>query len=219
MVANKEKKRVQDVIDVLEKVYPFRTLQVKKRSPLKILIATILSAQSTDQQVDRVITPLFEKYSTAEAFAKANSAELQGLIYTVGYYRQKAKHIQRACHMILDEFNAKVPRTMEELLRLPGVGRKTANIVLNRAFGVVEGIAVDTHVFRIAHRLGFSDGSTPEKVERDLMSLLPFDKWNQINRLLINHGRNFCKARNPQCEICPISHICPFLNGRLKSEE
>lgn len=173
-------------------------------------MATILSAQSTDIQVNRVTSKLFQKYRNAKDFATADLSQLQQDIYAVGYYRQKARFIQNACQMIIEVFDGKVPHTMEELLQLPGVGRKTANIVLNRVFGVVVGIAVDTHVFRIAHRLGLSTGHNPLQVERDLMEKLPQETWGLINGLFITHGRHLCDARNPQCVICPLNSLCPY---------
>jgi endonuclease-3 len=175
-----------------------------------LLVATILSAQSTDAQVNRVTRRLFRKYRRLQDFAKADLEQLQRDIFEVGYYRQKARFVQAACRMLIDQFNGKVPHTMEELLQLPGVGRKTANIVLSRAFGVVEGIAVDTHVFRIARRLNLSAGRTPEKVERDLMDRLPRGSWSRINHLFITHGRQLCLARNPKCDLCPLKSLCPF---------
>jgi endonuclease-3 len=183
---------------------------LKARSPLQYLVATILSAQSTDIQVNRVTAKLFQKYRTPEDYVSADPLQLQQDIFQVGYYRQKTKHLQGACRVILEEFGGKVPRTMDELVRLPGVGRKTANIVLHRAFGVIEGIAVDTHVFRIARRLGLSDGKNPPQVEQDLMAILPKSQWGHINRLFIAHGRTRCTARNPKCSTCPLNTLCPY---------
>jgi endonuclease-3 len=189
---------------------------VKARSPLQYLIATILSAQSTDVQVNKVTSELFKKYRTLQDFVSADSEQLQQDIFQVGYYRQKTKYLQGACRLILEEFNGKVPRTMAELTRLPGVGRKTANIVLHRAFGVIDGIAVDTHVFRIARRLGLSDGKTPNQVELDLMEILPRSQWGRVNQLFIAHGRTRCTARNPKCNTCPLNVLCPyFVNPQL----
>lgn len=205
-----EKTRALHIIEILEVQYPQEPLMPKARTPLQYLVATMLSAQSTDVQVNKVTTELFKKYRTPEDYAFADPIQLQQDIFQVGYYRQKTKHLQATCHLLIDEFNGKVPQTMEELIRLPGVGRKTANIVLNRAFGIVEGIAVDTHVFRIARRLGLSEGQNPTQVEKDLMELLPPNLWSRINRLFILHGRTLCTARNPQCKTCPLNTLCPY---------
>lgn len=210
MVQPDEKVRALHIMEILEAHYPQEPLTLKARTPFQYLVATMLSAQSTDIQVNQVTKELFKKYRTPQDFASVNPLQLQQDIFKVGYYRQKTKHLQATCQMLLEEFNGKIPRTMEELVRLPGVGRKTANIILHRAFGVVEGIAVDTHVFRISKRLGLSDGKNPAQVEKDLMALLPHQQWNRVNRLLIAHGRETCKARKPQCPTCPLNDICPF---------
>ncbi len=210
MVHPNEKSSALHIIKILEGHYPQEPLTLKARSPFQYLIATMLSAQSTDVQVNQVTKELFKKYRTPKDFASVNPRQLQQDIFKVGYYRQKTKHIQASCRMLIEEFDGKVPQTMEELIRLPGVGRKTANIILNRAFGIVEGIAVDTHVFRISRRLGLSKGKNPNQVERDLMELLPHDQWNRINRLFIAHGRTRCTARNPKCQTCPLNTLCPF---------
>jgi len=210
LVDKEEQARVRRIIEILEDYYPKSYSTLDARTPLELLVATTLSAQSTDIQVNRVTSKLFQKYHDAKDFAAANLSQLQMEIYAVGYYRQKASFIKHACQMIIDEFNGKVPKTMDELLQLPGVGRKTANIVLNRAFGIVIGIAVDTHVFRVAHRLGLSTGQNAQQVERDLMAILPQDVWGRINRLFIAHGRHLCVARNPKCVICPMNSICQY---------
>ena len=210
MVQPDEQVRALHIIEILEAHYPQEPLTLTARTPFQYLVATMLSAQSTDVQVNQVTKELFNKYRTPQDFTSVDPLQLQQDIFKVGYYRQKTKHLQATCHMLIDEFNGKVPRTMEELVRLPGVGRKTANIVLNRAFGVVEGIAVDTHVFRISKRLGLSDGKNPAQVEKDLMALLPYEQWNRVNRLFIAHGRETCKARKPTCPTCPLNDICPF---------
>lgn len=206
----KEQIRALQIVEVLEAHYPREPLMPKAHTPLEYLVATMLSAQSTDVQVNQVTIDLFKKYRTPEDYAFANPLELQQDIFRVGYYRQKSKHLQAACRMLIEEFNGQVPDSMEELIRLPGVGRKTANIILNRVFGIVEGIAVDTHVFRLSRRLGLSEERNPEKVEIDLMELLPRKQWGRVNRLFIAHGRTLCTARNPQCDICPLSALCPY---------
>lgn len=202
--------QVTEILRILQETYPLRQPSLKGRTSFKLLIATILSAQSTDVQVNRVTKRLFKQFPTIEAFASANLHELEQAIYEVGYYRQKARFLKATGQLLLEAFDGKVPRSMEELIRLPGVGRKTANIVLNRAFGIVEGIAVDTHVFRVARRLGLSYQKTRDKVEQDLMQIIPRSYWGQINLLFITHGRRICKAQKPQCEICPISHLCNY---------
>jgi len=205
-----DNERAVHIMDILRTHYPQEPLTLKARTPFQYLVATILSAQSTDVQVNQVTKELFRKYHGPEDFASVDPQRLQQDIFQVGYYRQKTKHLQATCRMLIEEFNGKVPRTMEELIRLPGVGRKTANIILTRAFGVVEGIAVDTHVFRVARRLGLSDGKNPTHVEKDLMALLPREQWNQVNRLLIAHGRTLCTARSPKCPTCPLNTLCPY---------
>ncbi len=217
MVQTNEKTRAQQIITILETQYPQEPLTLKARTPFQYLVATMLSAQSTDVQVNQVTKELFKKYHAPEDFTSASPQQLQQDIFKVGYYRQKTKHLQATCRMLIEEFNGKVPRTMEELIRLPGVGRKTANIVLNRAFGIVEGIAVDTHVFRISRRLGLSDGKNPTQVEKDLMVILPYDQWNRVNRLFIAHGRTLCVARKPKCPTCPLNILCPFGVEQLSS--
>lgn len=201
--------RALGAVELLEAAYADLGLTLRWENPLELLVATILSAQSTDIQVNRVTQRLFQRYHTAADYAEADLGRLEEEIRGVGYHRQKARHIKEACRLILKEFGGEVPRTMKELLRLPGVGRKTANIVLNRAFGVVEGIAVDTHVFRVSRRLGLSSSHTPAQVEQDLMALLPKEKWGRINRLFIAHGRRICRARQPLCHICPVKKLCP----------
>lgn len=210
-----EKKHALQIIELLEVHYPQEPLMPKARTPLQYLIATMLSAQSTDVQVNKVTTELFKKYRTPEDYASANPLQLQQDIFQVGYYRQKTKHLQATCRMLIEEFDGKVPHTMEELIRLPGVGRKTANIVLNRAFSIVEGIAVDTHVFRVARRLGLSEGQNPTQVEKDLIELLPCNLWGRVNRLFISHGRTLCTARNPKCRTCPLNTLCPYVTANI----
>ncbi|MFX1510698.1 MAG: endonuclease III [Promethearchaeota archaeon] len=205
-----EKTRALGILNILENHYPQKPLMLKARTPFQYLVATMLSAQSTDIQVNQVTKELFKKYQTPQDVAFADPLELQQDIFKVGYYRQKTKYLQAACQMIIEEFDGKVPKTMDELVRLPGVGRKTANIILHRAFGRVVGIAVDTHVFRISRRLGFSKGKNPDQVEKDLMQLLPYEQWNLINHLFIAHGRAQCTAQRPKCSSCPLNSLCPY---------
>jgi len=204
------KKRIGKIIQRLKAQYINVKVGLNCSTPFEFLVGTILSAQSTDVQVNNVTSKLFQKYRTPQDFVSADPEQLQQDIFQVGYYRQKTKHLQGACRLILEEFNGKVPRTMEELIQLPGVGRKTANIILHRAFGIVEGIAVDTHVFRIARRLGLSEGKNPNQVELDLMEILPRNQWGRVNQLFIAHGRTRCTARNPKCNTCPLNVLCPY---------
>ncbi|MCX6801725.1 MAG: endonuclease III, partial [Candidatus Diapherotrites archaeon] len=173
------------------------------------LVATILSAQSTDAQVNKILPALFRKYKSPKDFAKADLKELEKLVHSSGYYRQKAKHIKAASEMICEKFNGKIPDSMDSLLLLPGVGRKTANIVLSYGFGKTEGIAVDTHVFRISRRLGLSKANSPEKVEKDLLKIIPRKDWAAVNGSFILHGRRTCTARKTKHEKCALKDICP----------
>ena len=207
-MANK-KHRASEIIRRLAREYPGRGTALNFTSPLDLLVATILSAQSTDRQINKITPTLFRKYPTARAYAEADPEELENEIRSSGFFRNKAKNIRAAAKKIVEEFGGVVPRTMEELLTLPGVARKTANIVLNDGFGVVAGIAVDTHVKRLAGRLGLSGEKIPDRIERDLMELIPEKDWGRINYLLISHGRTVCSARRPLCGKCPLSDLCP----------
>jgi len=204
-----KKAKVQTIVKLLEKEYPDAKTALHFNSPLEILVATILSAQCTDKQVNKVTKVLFKKYRTAQDYANADLAEFEQDIRSTGFYRNKAKNIKNAAKMLIEEFNAQVPRTMEELIQLPGVARKTANIVLQNAHGVVVGIAVDTHVRRLSQRLGLSENKDPNKIEADLMEIVPKKQWEQISHLLILHGRNVCMARKPKCDICTLNTLCP----------
>ena len=204
-----EIQRVKVCLAILKKMYPDAKPSLNYRNPLELLIATILSAQSTDVQINRVTEKLFKKYSTANDYANADIIELENDIYSTGFYKNKAKNIKDAARLIVEHYNGKVPKTMEELVTLPGVGRKTANIVLARAFGVIEGIAVDTHVKRVSRRLNFTKNSDPEKIEADLIALAPKEELDSISMILIYHGRNICQARKPKCEICFLKNLCP----------
>jgi endonuclease-3 len=210
VVRKNERTRATQILEILENQYPQKPLMLKARTPFQYLVATILSAQSTDVQVNQVTKELFKKYRTPKDIAFADPLELQQDIFKVGYYRQKTKYLQATCQMIIEDFDGKVPKTMDELVSLPGVGRKTANIILHRAFGRVVGIAVDTHVFRISRRMGFSKGKNPDQVEKDLMNLLPYEEWSLVNHLFIAHGREMCTARNPKCPTCPVNSLCPY---------
>ena len=203
------KARALKVIELLEKEHADAKIALHHSNPLELLVATILSAQATDEQINKITPSLFEKYRTAEDFANADLKELEQQIKSSGFYHNKAKNIKNCCKMLVERYNGKVPKTMDELTELPGVARKTANIVLANAYGVVEGIAVDTHVRRLAQRLGLSEYDDPEKIEKDLMRLVPRHKWTRITDLLIFHGRRICTAKKPNCAVCVLNKICP----------
>ncbi len=203
------KDRVVKIIGILEREYPYSRTALAFEIPLQILIATILSAQCTDERVNRLTPALFRKYPDAEAFAKADRAELEKDIRPTGFFRNKAKSIIGAAAIIVSDFGGRVPDTMAELIRLPGVARKTANIVLSSAYRKAEGIAVDVHVKRLSGRLGLSKQEDPEKIERDLMEIVPKKHWLDFNYLLVNHGRKTCPARKPKCPECKLAKLCP----------
>jgi endonuclease-3 len=200
---------VLKVIKLLEKEHPDAKIALHYTNPLELLVATILSAQCTDERVNIVTKTLFKKYRTAEDYANANAKELEEDIRSTGFYRNKARNIKKCCQMLVERFDSQVPRTMEEMLELAGVARKTANIVLSNAFGVIEGIAVDTHVRRLAKRLGLTEKEDPNKIEKDLMEIVPKDYWMKITDLLIFHGRRICTAKKPKCAVCVLNKICP----------
>jgi endonuclease-3 len=200
----------EEIISRLEEAYPdVGGTSLNWETPLELLVATILSAQSTDEQINKVTEGLFEKYKTAADYAHAPREELEADIRSSGFFRRKAGLIQEACRAIAEEHGGVVPDTMEELTRLKGVARKTANIVLGNAFGKVEGIAVDTHVWRLAHRLGLSAQKNRDRIEADLMEAFPREKWLAVNYLLIEHGRRVCDAKKPLCDACTLSDLCP----------
>jgi len=204
--------RAPEVIRRLEKAYPDAKVALAFTNPLEMLVATILSAQSTDANVNRVTQGpdgLFAKYRTPQDYLKVPESELADDIHSTGFFNQKTKSIRGACQRIVEEYGGDVPDTMEGLVSLPGVARKTANIVLGNAFRVVEGIAVDTHVGRVAQRLGFTANKDPVKIERDLMDVIPRKKWFTFTYVLIEHGRAVCKAPTPRCEECVVNELCP----------
>lgn len=205
----KKKARVIEIIDLLEKEYPEAKTALRHSSPLEMLIATILSAQCTDKRVNIVTKSLFKKYRTVQDYVNADLSELEQDIRSTGFYRNKAKNIKNTSRLLVEKYDSKVPRTMEELLELPGVARKTANIVLSNAYGIIAGIAVDTHVRRLTQRLGLTKNKDPNKIEADLMQEVPKNQWKRITDLLIFHGRNVCTARKPKCSSCSLSKICP----------
>jgi endonuclease-3 len=201
--------RVLDIIRLLEKEHPDAKIALDYTNPLELLIATILSAQCTDKRINMVTKTLFKKYKTPKDYASVDVKELEEDIKSTGFYRNKAKNIKKCCQLLIENFNSQVPKTMGELLELPGVARKTANIVLSKAYGIIEGIAVDTHVRRLAKRLGLTENEDQDKIERDLMEITPKAQWAKITDLLIFHGRRVCLAKGPKCEICVLNKICP----------
>jgi endonuclease-3 len=203
------KKRVSKIIGFLEKEFPNAKIALNYRNPLELLVATILSAQCTDERVNMVTKSLFTKYKKAEDYANADIAELEQEIRPTGFYRNKARNLKNTGEMLVERYHSHVPKTMDEILELPGVARKTANIVLQNVYGVVEGIAVDTHVRRVTARLGLTANEDQDKIEQDLMKSVPRDKWMRITDLLIYLGRRACTARKPKCDICVLNKICP----------
>jgi endonuclease-3 len=201
--------RAPEVIRRLEAAYPDAKVALNFSNPLECLVATILSAQSTDVTVNEVTATLFQKYRTAEDYLAVPEDELKADIKPTGFFNQKAASIRAACQRIVEVYGGEVPGTMEDLLTLRGVARKTANIVLGNSFGIVEGVAVDTHVKRLANRIGFSNESDPVKIEQDLMRLIPREKWFSFTYVLIDHGRAICHAKKPRCTECPIEPLCP----------
>jgi endonuclease-3 len=203
------KARASTIVRLLEKEYPQAKIALRYGNAVELLVATILSAQCTDERVNRVTETLFKKYRKAGDYAKADLGELELDIKPTGFFRNKAKNIKQTSQILVDRFNSQVPKTMEELMQLPGVARKTANIVLQNAYGVIEGIAVDTHVRRVSKRLGLTENEDPNKIEQDLMGIIPKDKWMRITDLLIFLGRNVCVAKKPKCAACVLNKICP----------
>jgi len=201
--------RAPEVIRRLEAAYPDAKVALNFSDPLECLVATILSAQCTDEKVNEVTATLFKKYRRAEDYLAVPEDELKADIKPTGFFNQKAASIRAACQRIVEVYGGEVPGTMEDLLTLRGVARKTANIVLGNSFGVVEGVAVDTHVKRLANRIGFSNESDPVKIEQDLMRLIPREKWFSFTYVLIDHGRAICHAKKPRCTECPIEPLCP----------
>lgn len=204
-----KKDRIQKIIKLLKEKYPNARTALHFTTPLEILIATMLSAQCTDERVNKVTRKLFRKYRKLEDYANADLKELEQDIKPTGFYKNKAKNIKNACRILIEKFDSKVPKTMNELMELPGVARKTANIVLSNAYGRMEGIAVDTHVRRLSHRLGLSESDNPKKIEQELMKITPKKEWQNISNLLILHGREVCNARKPRCEECILKDLCP----------
>jgi len=206
---SQKKERTEQLIKLLKRAHPDAHCALNHSNAFELLIATILSAQCTDERVNIVTADLFRKYRKPEDYLKVPETELQQDIRTTGFFRNKTRSIQGACKMLVEEFDGKVPKTMEELLQLPGVARKTANVVLGVAYGVAAGIVVDTHVTRVARRLGLTKQADAVKIENDLIALVPKKDWIIFSHLLIFHGRRICKARRPLCEECPLEKLCP----------
>ncbi len=200
---------IVEVLDTLELIYPNAECELNYTTPFELLIATILSAQCTDVRVNKVTGEMFKKYNTPEDFKKLSLKQIEEEIKTCGLFKSKAEKIKNSSTIICEEFNGEVPNNMEDLIKLPGVGRKTANVVLSNAFGV-DCMAVDTHVFRVSNRIGIVDTKTPEKTEFELMKVIPKGRLSKTHHLLIFHGRRCCKAKNPNCDICAIKHACKY---------
>jgi endonuclease-3 len=208
-ITNDIKTRALKIIRLLEKEHSDAEIALTFKNPLELLISTILSAQCTDERVNIVTKILFKKYKTPRDYAETDIEELEQDIRSTGFYHNKARNIKKCCQMLIEEFDSQVPRTMVELLELPGVARKTANIVLSNAFGIVEGIAVDTHVRRLSERLGLTQNKNQDKIELDLMMIVPKEMWMRFSDLLIFHGRRICMAKKPKCGECVLNKICP----------
>jgi endonuclease-3 len=204
-----KKQRALEILLILKRLYPDATCSLTYKTPVQLLVATILSAQCTDERVNKVTPALFARFPDAKSLASADREELETLIRSTGFYRNKAKNIQGACQKIITEFAGEVPQQMEQLLTLPGVARKTANVVSAHAYGNIQGVTVDTHVKRLSGRLGLTEETDPVKIERDLMGLLPQSDWEIYSISIIYHGRAVCKARNPNCGGCGLSDLCP----------
>lgn len=211
--------KAEKVLDILEGEFPGAATALEFSNPLELLIATILSAQATDKLVNKVTADLFKKYKTAREYSITPLEELQQDISSINFYRNKSKSIKNCTSMIVEDFGGEVPDNLDDLVKLPGVGRKTANIVLGNAFGI-EALAVDTHVKRVAGRLGFTKNTDPDKIEADLTDIIPEKRWTVTTHLLILHGRKTCTARSPKCDRCPVSSLCDyFKNVYRKSKE
>ncbi|MEA3343490.1 MAG: endonuclease III [archaeon] len=203
-----KKAHIKQILKKLTPLYPNPTTELTHKTPFQLLIATILSAQCTDTRVNKVTKTLFQKYKTPIDFANADQKQLEHDIHSTGFYRNKSKHIIASSKIITGKYNSTVPRTMQQLTTLPGVARKTANVVLSEAYSINEGIAVDTHVARLSKRLGLSQEKYPKKIEKDLMRITPKSKWRTLSNFLIFHGRKTCHARNPKCARCALEKIC-----------
>ena len=203
------KQRAQKIIELLSQLYPTAKTALNYTNPLELLIATMLSAQTTDAQVNKVTQTLFKKYRSAKDYAETPIIQIEEDIHSTGFYHNKARNLKACAQMLIDKFHGEVPKTMDELIELPGVARKTANIVLYFAYGVTAGVAVDTHVMRLSQRLGLTEQKEQNRIERDLMALLPKEQWMPLTDLLIYHGRQVCTAKKPRCDACVLNKYCP----------
>ena len=203
-----KKSDVIKIIQIMKEYYPEATCSLDFKTPFQMVVAVMLSAQCTDERVNKTTPKLFEKYGTPEAILKMSLSELEEIIHPCGFYKNKAKNVKATAEMILKEYKGEVPQTMDELMKLPGVGRKSANVVMLEAFNKPQGIAVDTHVKRISNRLGLTQKSDPEKIEQDLLRIIPNEYYYDVNHLFIWHGRKTCIARNPKCNQCPVYEFC-----------
>jgi len=204
-----DKKEIEQVLNILSNTYPDAACELYHTNPFELLIATLLSAQSTDKRVNIVTKELFEEYKTPEDFLKLNEEQLAEKIRSIGFYRTKSKNILKLCQILVNEYNSKVPSSREELMKLPGVGRKTANVVISNAFGQ-NAIAVDTHVFRVSNRIGLANSDNVHDTEEDLMKNIDESQWSKAHHLIIFHGRRICKARKPLCDKCPLTEYCLY---------
>lgn len=212
-VASKPKSDPRIIGRILKEVYPDATCELNFKTPLELLIATILAAQCTDSRVNEVTKTLFRKYRSASDYAEAEPQQLEEDIRSTGFFRQKAKSVIGCCREIVDRYGGKVPADMDALTQLPGVGRKTANVVLGTALGIASGVVVDTHVKRLSMRMGLSSQTDPEKIERDLMEAIPKEDWVAFGHQMTIHGRRVCAARKPQCDTCPLERVCPKIGA------
>jgi len=203
------KKRALQITRVLARTYPDAVCALTHSNPFELLVATILSAQCTDERVNAVTPILFERYPTPQALAESSQEDVERIIHSLGFFRAKATSIRGMAQKLVEDHNGEVPRTLEELIKLPGVGRKTANVILGTAFGIASGVVVDTHVRRISRLLGLTKSANPEQIERDLMALLPRKEWVNYSHRVIHHGRRICIARRPKCLECPLLKLCP----------
>lgn len=208
------KETAVEIIEDLIKMYPDAKCSLDFSTPFQMLFAVVLSAQCTDERVNKVTAPIFEKYKTAEDIAKININELEELIHSCGFYKTKAKNLKKTAQIISEEYNGKVPESIDELIKLPGVGRKCANVIMLEAFNKPQGIAVDTHCKRVSVRLGFSKEKEPEKIEKDLLKIIPFEYYKDVNHLFIWHGRNICTSQKPKCDKCKLKKYCEYTNKK-----
>lgn len=205
-----EKEKAIKIIEILKKYYPDATCSLDFDTPFQMVVAVVLSAQCTDERVNKITPHLFEKYGTPEAINNMNLEELERIIHPCGFYKNKSKNIKEMAKVLVEKYKGKVPDNMEELMVLPGVGRKSANVIMLEAFNNPQGIAIDTHAKRIANRLGLSINKEPEKIEKDILKLVPKEYYKDVNHLFVWHGRKICEARKPKCEKCPISELCEY---------